>query len=220
MKSFVIIVAGGVGTRMGSSTPKQFLNLGNKPILAHTITRVNKISPKSELIVVLPKSQIDYWKSICNKYNINIEHKIVEGGNTRFESVKNGLKKVTPDSLVAIHDGVRPLLNKTVFDRCMQKAQEKGAAIPTIPITDSLREINTQGSVIKDRNSFVKVQTPQCFDSNILLKAYKQPFNQSFTDDASVVETMGKKVFLVEGNKENIKITTPEDIKIATAFML
>ena len=219
MKSFVVIVAGGSGSRMGADMPKQFLELNNKPILMHTLERLYSISPNSSFVLVLPASQFEYWQILCTKHKFKMNYQLVEGGDSRFQSVKNGLSKVKANSLVAIHDGVRPFVSKDVFENCMNKAKINGAAIPTLPITDSIREISKNGSQIRDRNLFVSVQTPQCFQSGIILESYKQKFNTSFTDDASVAEQKGFEISLVKGNKENIKITTPEDLEIAFTFI-
>lgn len=219
MDSFVVIVAGGSGSRMGSDIPKQFLELDNKPILMHTLERLYSITPNSTFILVLPKSQFEYWNTLCENYQFKLNYNLVEGGDSRFQSVKNGLSMVNPNSIVAIHDGVRPFINKRVFESCMENARINGSAIPALAISDSIREISKDGSQIRDRNLFVRVQTPQCFQSDIILESYRQNFDSSFTDDASVVENNGHKITLVEGNKENIKITTPEDLNIALTFI-
>lgn len=219
MKSFVVIVAGGSGSRMGSDIPKQFLELNNKPILMHTLERLYSFNPSSSFVLVLPSSQFEYWQTLCTKHQFKMNYQLVEGGDSRFQSVKNGLSKVSANSLVAIHDGVRPFVNKDVFENCMNKAKVSGAAIPTLAMTDSIREISKNGSQIRDRNLFVSVQTPQCFLSDIILESYQQKFDSSFTDDASVAEHNGVEISLVKGNKENIKITTPEDLEIALTFI-
>jgi 2-C-methyl-D-erythritol 4-phosphate cytidylyltransferase len=219
VESFVVIVAGGSGSRMGSEIPKQFLELEGKPILMHTLERLYSFTPNSTFVLVLPKIQFEYWHTLCEKHQFKFNYNLVEGGDNRFQSVKNGLSKISANSLVAIHDGVRPFINKNVFENCMQEAKNNGAAIPTLPITDSIRELSNNSSKIRDRNLFVSVQTPQCFQSNIILESYQQEFKQSFTDDASVVENNGHEVSLIKGNKENIKITTPEDLKVALGFI-
>lgn len=204
---------------MGSQTPKQFIKLAGKPILIHTLQQISQITAKSEFIVVLPETQIDYWKDLCQKFDFNLKHHIVAGGKTRFQSVKNGLSLVQTNSMVAVHDGVRPFISKIVFESCMKQAAISGAAIPCLPISDSLRKKTTNGSEIRDRNLYVSVQTPQCFKSEILIEAYKQNYNPKFSDDASVVENISVSIQLIEGNKENIKITTPEDLKTALAYL-
>ena len=218
MKQYTIIVAGGNGSRMGCSMPKQFLEINNKPILLHTVQKMHQSLEDSEIILVLPKAEFKNWENICQKHKFNISHKLVEGGNTRFESVKNGLKKIKESSVIAIHDGVRPLVNKNVVKQCMLIAKDKGSAVPVIKVDDSLRKKTLNGSISVNRNEFLIVQTPQCFKSEIILKAYQQNFNNKFTDDASVVEDLGLEIQLVKGNKENIKITTPEDLKKAKFY--
>ena len=203
---------------MGCSMPKQFLEINNKPILLHTVQKMHQSLEDSEIILVLPKAEFKNWENICQKHKFNISHKLVEGGNTRFESVKNGLKKIKESSVIAIHDGVRPLVNKNVVKQCMLIAKDKGSAVPVIKVDDSLRKKTLNGSISVNRNEFLIVQTPQCFKSEIILKAYQQDFNNKFTDDASVVEDLGLEIQLVKGNKENIKITTPEDLKKAKFY--
>ncbi len=220
MKHYVIIVAGGSGSRMQSSTPKQFLPINQKPILLHTLERLYASVNQAELIIVLPPSQFDVWKTICKEYQVNIPHQLCGGGTTRFESVKNALKMVSETSIIAIHDGVRPLVKKSVVKQCLQTAQQKGAAIPVLGIEESLRKkMKDEKSTIVNRDDYLIVQTPQCFESSILLEAYEQAYSITFTDDASVVEAMGNAISLVDGNKENIKITRPEDLIIAESFL-
>jgi len=203
---------------MGCSMPKQFLEINNKPILLHTVQKMHQSLEDSEIILVLPKAEFKNWENICQKHKFNTSHKLVEGGNTRFESVKNGLKKIKESSVIAIHDGVRPLVNKNVVKQCMLIAKDKGSAVPVIKVDDSLRKKTLNGSISVNRNEFLIVQTPQCFKSEIILKAYQQDFNNKFTDDSSVVEDLGLEIQLVKGNKENIKITTPEDLKKAKFY--
>ena len=219
MKQYIIIVAGGSGSRMGSTMPKQFLDLNCKPILMHTIEKMHQCLAHSEIILALPKSEFDTWKKLCQEHHFNVNHQVVEGGNTRFESVSNALKKVNEKSVVAVHDGVRPLVKNSVVNECMQIAQESGTAIPVIAIEESLRQKSESGSVVVNRDEFLIVQTPQCFSSEVLLKAYQQDYSPTFTDDASVVEAMGIEIQLIQGNKENIKITTPEDLKKAQLYI-
>ena len=203
---------------MGSTIPKQFLDLNSKPILMHTINKMHSSLVGSEIILALPKSEFDTWKKLCQQHQFEIHHQLVEGGSTRFESVKNALQKVTKDSIIAVHDGVRPLVKESVVKQCIQSAKEKGASIPVLEIEESLRQKTDNGSAVVNRDNYLIVQTPQCFTSEILLKAYQQEYVPSFTDDASVAEAMGIEVQLVKGNKENIKITTPEDLKIAEIY--
>ena len=159
---------------MKCSMPKQFLEINNKPILLHTVQKMHQSLDDSEIILVLPKAEFKNWENICQKHKFNISHKLVEGGNTRFESVKNGLKKIKESSIIAIHDGVRPLVNKNVVKQCMLIAKDKGSAVPVIKVDDSLRKKTLNGSISVNRNEFLIVQTPQCFKSEIILKAYQQ----------------------------------------------
>ena len=219
MKKYIIIVAGGSGSRMGSATPKQFLELLGLPVIMHTLKQFQQSVSDGEIILALPEKEQRTWQSLCEKYHFDVPHQIVNGGESRFHSVQNALQKVKEKSIVAIHDGVRPLVSETVINNCIQSAEKFGAAIPTLPIQDSIRKISDNGSQIADRSQFVLVQTPQCFQSEVILKAYQQENQNSFTDDASVVEQLGHKIYLVEGNKENIKITTPEDLKMAEVLV-
>lgn len=219
MELNVIIVAGGIGKRMQTETPKQFLTISNKPILLHTIEKFYQFSNDINIIVVLPKPYIEFWKSLCNKYDCKIQHKIVEGGKARFFSVKNGLAHVSKNGLVAVHDGVRPLVSNQTLQNVFEKARENRNAIPVISINESVRKIENNNSIPMLRHNLRLVQTPQCFQSNLLLEAYEQEFRDSFTDDATVVEALGEKINIVEGNYENIKITRPVDLKFAEAFL-
>lgn len=214
MKKNVIIVAGGKGLRMGNDLPKQFIPIGGKPVLMRTIEAFYRFDQDINIILVLPVSHQDYWKSLCEEYNFSIEHLIANGGETRFHSVKNGLALVT-DGLVGVQDGVRPFGSVEMIKRCFDAAREFPAVIPVIDSTDSLREVvDEDKSRIVDRSKIRLVQTPQVFDVNVLKKAYQTDFKETFTDDASVVEAMGVNVHLVKGEVTNIKITTPLDLKI------
>ena len=219
MRKYIIIVAGGSGSRMGSATPKQFLELLGLPILVHTLKKFQQSIADGEIILALPEKEQSTWQSLCETHQFDVPHQIVNGGESRFHSVQNALQKVKEKSIVAIHDGVRPLVSETVINNCMQSAEKFGAAIPTLPMQDSIRKISDNGNQIADRNQFVLIQTPQCFQSEVILKAYQQEYQNSFTDDASVVEQLGHNIYLVEGNKENIKITTPEDLKMAEVLI-
>ena len=219
MKQYIVIVAGGSGNRMGSATPKQFLELLGQPILMHTIQKFHHCIPSGEIILALPKNEQNTWQQLCQQHAFALPHTIVNGGGTRFHSVQNALKEVTEDGLVAIHDGVRPLVSEQVILDCFNAAQKYGAAIPVLALQDSIRQLTNNGSQVADRNQFVLVQTPQCFQSDLILKAYQQSFNNSFTDDASVVEQLEHSIHLVDGNKENIKITTPADLKVAVTVL-
>ena len=215
MKKNVIIVAGGKGLRMGNDLPKQFIPIGGKPVLMRTIEAFYGFDQDINIVLVLPVSHQEYWKSLCEEYNFTIEHVIANGGETRFHSVKNGLTLVT-DGLVGVQDGVRPFGSVEMIKRCFDAAEEEyPAVIPVIDSTDSLREVvDEDKSRIVDRSKIRLVQTPQVFDVNVLKKAYQTDFKETFTDDASVVEAMGVNVHLVKGEVTNIKITTPLDLKI------
>lgn len=217
-KIFAVIVAGGSGMRMGSEIPKQFILLNGLPILMHTISLFKRYNSDIQIIVVLPDAQISYWKDLCEKYQFNIQHQIEIGGETRFHSVQNGLELVTSPSLVAIHDGVRPFVSFDALDRLFEIALKNDNAIPVVDVVESIRKIEKNNSIMVNRSDYRLVQTPQVFDADLILKAYEQSFNQEFTDDASVVEKMGVKINLVEGNRENIKITTPFDLIIGEAL--
>ncbi len=214
-----IIVAGGKGERMNTVIPKQFLELNGIPVLMHAIQQFFNYSDETELIVVLPATQIDYWKQLCLKYHFYIPHQIAGGGTERFFSVKNALKLIGDTGLVAIHDGVRPLVNSQTIAKCFDEAEKWGAAIPVTDSADSIRKLTANGSTTVNRKEYKLVQTPQVFRADILLESYRQPFNDFFTDDASVVEAAGYSVRLVEGNRENIKITTPFDLKFAESVL-
>ncbi len=215
----VIIVAGGKGERMKSDLPKQFLLLQHRPVLMHTIEIFHKFNSKIQIILVLPESQLLYWQELCKEYHFPVPHLTTNGGRTRFESVSNGLQYVKEGNLTAIHDGVRPLVSRQTLENCFGQAQKTGAAIPVIDVFESVREITTYASKSVDRTKFKLVQTPQVFTYAIITESYKQSYSELFTDDASVVEAAGFEVKLVEGNRENIKITTPIDLQIASLFL-
>ena len=219
LDKYVIIVAGGKGLRMGTEIPKQFLEVGGLPVLMRTILCFTEYDTEMKIILVLPHDQQEYWKELCEKYGFDAEYTIVDGGDTRFQSVKNGLSAIPDDEegLVAVHDGVRPFVSREVIDRCFDEAEDKGAAIPVVPVIDTLRDIQTGCTV--PRSNYRAVQTPQVFDLALLKKAYDRPFDKNFTDDASVVESYGKEVTLVDGNRENIKLTTLYDLRIAELFV-
>lgn len=219
MTRYVIIVAGGKGLRMGGDLPKQFLPLGGKPILMHTLEAFRKYDEEMQIILVLPRQQQAYWKKICSELHFSLEHAIADGGETRFHSVKNGLALVTAPGWVGVHDGVRPFVSQEVIARCYELATHKRAVIPVIDMVETVRHLIPSGSETVDRNDYKLVQTPQVFETGLLKQAYSQEFNPFFTDDASVVEAMGVPVFLAEGNRENIKITTPFDLKVSSALL-
>ena len=236
---YIIIVAGGKGLRMGGDIPKQFLPIGGKPVLMRTIERFRAYSNNLQIILVLPEAQQDYWKQLCKEYAFDVDYMSTNGGETRFHSVQHGLALIPdetnggetrfhsvqhglaliPDDaqgVVGVHDGVRPFPSIEVIKNCYETAREKKAVIPVVPVVETLRHI-TDGT--KPRNEYRLVQTPQCFDIQLLKAANRQPYNDGFTDDASVVEAFGFENTLVEGNRENIKITTPYDIVVAEAII-
>ena len=214
-----IIVAGGKGLRMNAEIPKQFLEINHLPILMHTLNAFSKYDASIQLILVLPAEQVDFWKELCHKHAFSISHTIVCGGDSRFDSVKNGLDAVKVHSMVAVHDGVRPLVSKDTIARCFEQVYQYGAVIPTVELVDSIRQLTDGRNIAVDRSAYQLVQTPQVFDSIILKNAYNQEFSSLFTDDASVVEAAGTDVKLVDGNRENIKITTEMDLKVASLFL-
>lgn len=213
-KTHVIIVAGGSGNRMGTETPKQFLQVANKPILLHTLEKFHATNPLFNLILVLPAAHFIVWHKILLQFNCTIPHTLVEGGNTRFHSVKNGLDLIN-DGYVAVHDGVRPLVSSKTIRNTLDAAAKYGAAIPVIQSTDSIRMLKEGSSIALNRLQLRNVQTPQCFEVAILKNAMLQEYIPEFTDCASVVEKAGFPIYLSDGNIENIKITTPLDLKLA-----
>ena len=241
MKDYVIIVAGGKGLRMGSDIPKQFLPIGGRPVLMRTIDRFKEYSKDIQVILVLPKAQQDYWYQLCEEYYFDEEYMLANGGETRFHSVQNGLALIPDDAegVVGVHDGVRPFPSIEVIRCCYDTARKAKAVIPVIPVVETLRHIYSSGqqqtntdspkesavvrcnniSVTVPRDEYRLVQTPQCFDIQLLKAANQQPYDDGFTDDASVVESYGHPITFVEGNRENIKITTPYDLKIAEVLV-
>jgi 2-C-methyl-D-erythritol 4-phosphate cytidylyltransferase len=218
MNLYALIVAGGTGTRMGTEIPKQFLELAGKPILMRTVERFISFDRSIRIIIVLPESQFGFWNELKIKYSFSLPHTLVAGGSSRFFSVKNGLQEVEENSLVAIHDGVRPLVSIDTIKRCFTDAEKFGNAIPVINHSDSLRMITEQGNMPVNRHYLRIIQTPQVFDSKLIKKAYLQDFSPELTDDATLLEKTGESIHLVEGNRENIKITNPEDLVIAEAL--
>lgn len=217
MLKYAIIVAGGKGERMGAELPKQFLEINGKPILMHTIDKFKKAYQDIEIILALPENQIDFWEELCVLHHFPFSPKrVVKGGKTRFHSVQNALKRVNQKGIVGVHDGVRPMVNIETITNCYKTAENLGNAIPVVDIVDSLRFVSKQEGTNKavTRSCYKSVQTPQCFSSELILKAYKQEFDASFTDDASVIEKLGETINLVEGNEENIKVTTQKDLVI------
>ncbi len=227
MHRTTIIVAGGTGKRMGATVPKQFLLLMGRPLLCCTIEAFHRFDPAMPIVLVLPGDQIPVWGALCINFHFDVPHQVVAGGEERFHSVRNGLACVTHDGLVAVHDGVRPLLSADLIARCFAAAEEHGAAIPVVPISSSVRELTTEGSTSAplsaskaiDRSRLRAVQTPQCFRAPLLRRAFELPYDPAFTDEATLVERLGVAVHLVEGEEQNIKVTTPFDLKVAEAVL-
>ena len=218
---YIIIVAGGKGLRMGSDIPKQFLPIGGKPVLMRTLERFRAYSSALQIILVLPEAQQDYWRKLCEEYHFDVDYNLANGGQTRFHSVQNGLALVPDDAegVVGVHDGVRPFPSIEVIRNCYETARTAKAVIPVIPVVETVRHLEGDKSVTVPRGDYRLVQTPQTFDIQLLKAANRQPYNDGFTDDASVVESYGHAITLVEGNRENIKITTPYDLKIAEVLI-
>lgn len=223
MKKYVIIVAGGKGLRMGGEVPKQFLPIGGKPVLMRTVEAFYQTDAETGIVLVLPQEQQSYWKNLCCQYDFRIPYILADGGCTRFHSVRNGLQAIPEedsDTLIAVHDGVRPFVSPRVIQECFEAATRWRAVVPVLDMVDSVRQLSEDGSSMAvDRSCLKLVQTPQTFRADILKNAYRQEFTERFTDDASVVEASGVSVALVSGNRENIKITTPFDLKIAEALL-
>lgn len=219
MEKFVVIVAGGKGVRMGSALPKQFLPLQDKPVLYHTIKAFKDAYADMQLVLVLPKDQLSYAQMVLQAFDERIDLTIVAGGETRYHSVQNGLKAVHENAIVFVHDGVRPLVSADLIRRCYEQAAEKGSAIPAIAVADSMRLADGDDSKPVDRGQLRIIQTPQTFRGDILLPAFQQAYNDAFTDEATVVEAHGTKIHLVEGERSNIKVTTPEDLILAEALL-
>ncbi|MBS0011138.1 MAG: 2-C-methyl-D-erythritol 4-phosphate cytidylyltransferase [Bacteroidales bacterium] len=219
MHSYLILVAGGRGLRMGAPVPKQFLSLAGKPVIFHTLNKFISYKPGIEIIIALPESIESKWGQLCEQYGFDHHHLVVKGGAERFHSVKNGLSMIRQKSLVAVHDAVRPLVSTETLDRCFAMAAQKGTAIPFIQPSESVRELAGRSSRPIKRDNIALIQTPQVFRSEIILAAYTKAYKPDFTDDASVVEAAGHKINLVKGNRENIKITTKEDLLVAEAMM-
>lgn len=217
---YALIVAGGSGSRMQSEIPKQFLSLVGRPILMHTIEAFYNYSQEIEIIIVLPAEQFSFWDELCKKHDFRIVHRIVQGGASRWHSVKNGLDSINGQGIVAIHDGVRPLTPKDVINRSFEVAGDKGNAITAVSLKDSIRSIEKHGSIAEDREKFKLIQTPQTFDVDIIKEAYQGTKGRElFTDDASVLESTGGRIHLIEGSYINIKVTTPEDLVVAEALL-
>ena len=216
MQKVALIVAGGKGTRMKTDLPKQFLLLNGIPILMHTL---KQFSHFEEIVLVLPHSQFDYWQELCITYNFTQKHTLVAGGTTRFYSVKNGLEQIDENSVIAIHDGVRPLISTALINSLVAETKRGVGVIPIVPVKDSIRKVEGENSVYVDRSSLFKVQTPQCFLSTDIKEAYTQEFSDTFTDDASVFEANGGEIKTILGDEKNLKITSQEDMKVASILI-
>ena len=219
MDHYALIVAGGSGKRMGTEIPKQFLGLAGKPVLMHTIEKFRAFEISIKIILVLPADMIDYWTELKKKHSFSVPHITTTGGLTRFDSVKNGLQLIDSKGYVAIHDGVRPLVSIATISACFREAEKFGNAIPVISPADSVRMITDQGNIPLNRQYLKLIQTPQVFDTELIKKAYLSDYSHEITDDATLLEKTGELIHLVEGNRENIKITNPEDLLIAEAMM-
>lgn len=216
MNAYAVIVAGGKGLRMGGDIPKQFLPIDGKPILMHTIEAFHKAIDGIQIVLVLPAEQQNYWKELCKKHFFHSPELVANGGETRFHSVKNGLALIPDDNeaVVGVHDGVRPFVSKETIERCYAEAAQGKAIVPVVPVVETIRQILPEGkSITRPRDEYRLVQTPQTFPLMLIKQAYEQPFSAAFTDDASVVEALGREITMVEGNRENIKITTQSDLR-------
>ncbi|MCK9219543.1 MAG: 2-C-methyl-D-erythritol 4-phosphate cytidylyltransferase [Bacteroidales bacterium] len=219
MKKSAIIVAGGIGNRMKAEVPKQFLLLAGKPVLMYCIEAFNQAFTDLIPVIVLPKDQFKTWKDLCSRFSFTFPHRLVAGGETRFHSVKNGLEKISSEGMVAIHDGVRPLISPTLIRKVFEAAEINGNCIPMIPIHDSMRRITKLKNRPVNRMNYCIIQTPQVFNAAIIKKAYLNPYSDAFTDDASVLETLGETIHLIPGESLNLKITHPDDLTLAEAFL-
>ena len=215
MTKYAVIVAGGTGTRMGAAVPKQFMQLNGKPVLLHTIETFLRAYADLQIILALPASFEEQGRQLILQTTTASRVQIVLGGATRFHSVQNGLKKINEASVIFVHDGVRCLVTESLIRRCYEQTILKGNAIPAVAVNDSIRMVEGNKTKVVDRNKLRAVQTPQTFRSNILLAAFEQPYNEAFTDEATVAEAAGHEIFMIEGEKENIKITLPADLLIA-----
>ena len=213
----VIITAGGIGKRMGSDLPKQFLEINGKPILLHTLEKFYHFDPSIQLILTLPSEWKSYWKELMIEHQCKIPHLIVEGGKERYNSIKNALE-FSQGHFIAVHDGVRPLVSNDTIKRCFDAVKQFGQVVPVIPLKESLRKLIEERTQAVSRSEYVHVQTPQCFSKESLLAAYNLPFHDNITDDATLLEEAGFRIHCVEGNEENIKITSQMDMKIAESL--
>lgn len=219
MNKFAIIVAGGTGSRLGGEIPKQFLLLGGKPLLMHSIETFYKYDPSIHIIVAMHPAYTGKWTELCAESHFMIPHQMAPGGETRFHSVKNALALVSGSGLVAVHDAARPLATVDLMARTFKEAADHGTAIPCVPVNETVRSVENGGVNLIDRNTLRITQTPEVFDIALLRKAYKQPYRETFTDDGSVLEAMGHPILLVEGEATNMKVTLPGDIEVAEVFV-
>lgn len=219
VKRYAIIVAGGSGTRANTPVPKQFMLLDGKPVLMHTISRFADAGLGIEIILVLNQGQLEQWKKLCEEHSFHTPLTVVEGGETRFHSVKNGLALVKEEGIVGIHDAVRPLVSAKIIDAAFKAAEMYGNTVPAIPLNDSIRQIDSTLSIAVDRKKYCIIQTPQCFRTDIIKKAYEQEYKYTFTDDATVAEAAGEQIHLIDGHPDNMKITNPRDFIIAEALI-
>jgi 2-C-methyl-D-erythritol 4-phosphate cytidylyltransferase len=211
----VIIVAGGTGTRMKSGTPKQFMLLAGRPVLMYSLSAFHEAIPGINIVVALPALLFQQWDELCTRYDLPIPHRVAAGGETRFHSVKNALDLLPSTGLVAVHDAARPLVTRSLIQRTFAVASQTGNCIPVVTPAESLRQVTADGSIALNRTGYRTVQTPQVFRTATLKKAYEQDFRDSFTDDATVVESLGEKITLTDGDPSNIKLTHPHDLQIA-----
>jgi len=219
MKKQVIIAAGGTGQRIGREVPKQFLLLAGRPMLMHTIGVFHSYSPEVVITVALPEDAFEQWNALCRLHDFTICHHLVKGGQTRFHSVRNATRTIDSNGLVAVHDAARPLVTAETIARLYEAAAQHDSAIPVVEVNDSIREITETASIPADRKRFRIVQTPQCFRADLLIRAYQQDYQDKFTDDATVVETMGMRINLVPGDTGNMKITRPIDLLVAETLL-
>ncbi|MGN8056564.1 2-C-methyl-D-erythritol 4-phosphate cytidylyltransferase [Pedobacter sp. 22163] len=219
MKYYAIIVAGGSGNRMQTETPKQFLLLKNLPVLMHTIKAFAQSDTQPKILLVLNKDQQAYWTRLCEEFNFHVPHQVIDGGTERFHSVKNAIHAIEEESYVAIHDAVRPLVSKSLIDNCFNEAELQGNVIAAVQSSDSVRMLRDDKTTALKRDEIYLVQTPQTFSLSILKEAYNQEFNAQFTDDASVVESIGYEISIIEGERGNIKITYPIDLELAELLL-
>lgn len=218
MEYSVIITAGGIGKRMGGNIPKQFMEIAGKPLLFHTIERFHQFNASAQILLTLPESWVDYWDELINTYQFGVTHEVIVGGKERFHSIQNAVHYCDGD-FVLVHDGVRPLVSEETLTRCLEALELHDAVIPVVEVKESLRKMNGNLSQAVDRGDYRVVQTPQCFEINVLRGAYQQEYHKGITDDASLVEQSGVRVHCVDGNPENIKVTTPVDLILAETLL-